>query len=53
MEGLAFHDGEQHVEILTGWLMVMDWDDFLCMTYRWGVYLGMVILVTDGCRDET
>ena len=24
MEALAFHDGEQHVEIMTRWLMVMD-----------------------------
>jgi len=28
MEGSGFHDGEQYVEIVTGWLMVMDGDDF-------------------------
>ena len=24
MEGPSFHDGEQHVEIVTGWSMIMD-----------------------------
>ena len=27
MEGPTFHDGEQRVEIVTGWSMIMDWDD--------------------------